>query len=120
MTSFRPLRWVGFSILLLLAVRGGAALFGDAIDWCISDELRYITPGEQWTAFERCIDYNFIADRDTVLYLAGSVEDKLTWVRIAPTDTHLQGPMEWHGPKLLRIPAAFRDGCFRSIDDGGR
>lgn len=49
--------------------------------------------------------------------LAGSVENESTWVRIAPTDTHLMGPMEWKGPKHLRIPAMFREGCLRSVDE---
>ena len=113
----RWFRWVGFTILLLLAIRGAAALSLDALSLCASEELRGVTPGETWTAFERCIDYNFIADRDTALYLARSVEDKSTWIRIAPTDTHLRGAMEWRGPKHLWVPALYRDGCLRSFDD---
>jgi hypothetical protein len=114
----RLLRWTGLTVLLLLALRGAATLFMAVLGWCVAtEELRYVTPGVSWTAFERCIDYNFIADRDTVLYLARSVDDKSTWVRIAPTDTRLGGPMKWRDAKRLWIPAAFRDGCLRSVDD---
>lgn len=111
------LRWAGFALLVLLAVRGIAALFVDAVAACMTDELRYVTVNGTWTAFERCVDYNFIPDSDTSLYLARSVEDRATWVRLAPTDTHLMGPMEWKGSNCLCIPAAFRDGCRTRVDD---
>jgi hypothetical protein len=114
---FRILRWAGLTVLLMLALRGAYALLLDALGWCATEELRYVTPGTGWTAFERCIDYTFIADRDTVLCLGRSMDDKSTWIRIAPTDTHLMGSMEWRGPKHLWIPATFRTGCFRCLDD---
>ena len=116
-TRVRILRWVGFAILLLFAFRGAAALLMDALAACITDVNRYVAPGVSWTAFERCIDYNVVADRDTTLYLARDVEDKSTWIRMAPTDTHLLGPMEWRGPNQLWIPAQFRDGCLKRVDD---
>lgn len=116
--ALRVLRWVAMALLLLLAARGAWALALDALRWGMAtDEIRHVAPGVSWTAFERCIDYNLIADRDTVLYLARAIHDEATWYRIAPTDTHLDGPMIWVTPTRLRIPAAYRDGCLRGLDD---
>jgi hypothetical protein len=106
------------ALLLLLAARGAWALALDALRCAVSEEeIREVAPGGSWTAFERCIDYHLISDRDTVLYLARDIGDEATWYRVAPTDTHLHGPMVWMTPTHLRIPAAYRDGCLRSLDD---
>lgn len=113
----RVLRLVGLAVLWVLALRGALALLKDFPVWSATEELRYVTHGARWTAFERCIDYRFIADRDTVLYLARAIDDRSTWTCIAPTDTHLMGPMEWLSPTRLRIPASFRVGCFKGLDD---
>lgn len=114
----RVVRWAGWTIVVLLVVRGAFAVALDVLRWGVAEEeLRYVAEGSGWTAFERCIDYNFIADRDTVLYLARSIHDESTWFRIAPTDTHLGGAMVWVTPRHLRIPAAYRDGCLRGLDD---
>jgi len=117
-TTSRVIRWTALSVAALLAARGAFAVLLDIAEWGIADEeLRYVAQGTGWTAFERCIDYRFIADRDTTLYLARSADDKSTWFRIAPTDTTLSGPMVWVTPQHLRVPASYRDGCLRSLDN---
>ncbi len=114
----RVLRWAGRIILIILCVRGTLAAGMDILRWGISnDHLRHIATGARWTAFELCIDYTIIADRDTVLYMARSIDDRSTWFRIAPTDTRLTGSIEWVTPQHLRIPALYRDGCLRGLDD---
>jgi hypothetical protein len=114
----RVFRWVAMTLLVLLVLRGAFALALDVLRWGVANvELRFVVRGVEWTAFERCIDYTVIADRDTALYLARSIDDEGSWYRLAPTDTHLMGPMVWVTPTHLRIPTTYRAGCLRSLDN---
>ena len=110
-------RWVGLAALVLLAFRGLRASIVDVLDAGIDDVVRHPRTSRGWTAFSREIHYNWIADVDKYLYLARSTEDRSTWIQIAPGETWSCGEMVWVAPNVLRVPAAFKDGCLTRVDD---
>jgi hypothetical protein len=83
----------------------------------VSERIRVQVPGMGWTALELQVDYFWIPDRDTELYLAHDVNDRASWIRIAPQDVKLRGAMEWRDAKTLMVPAAWRSGCKRTVED---
>src|SRR5687767_2926973 len=55
-------------------------------EWIADERHEHVTQGQDWTAFVRRIDYRWIADTDTSIYLARSLGEAKSWVRLAPTD----------------------------------
>jgi len=73
--------------------------------WWWNTEVTFgpIAEGDGWVAFQRRVDYAFPADADTSAWLARSLDQQNTWVRLAPTDTVRDATFEWVGPRHLRV-----------------
>jgi hypothetical protein len=74
-----------------------------AYRWYVRESVGPVAQGEGWVAFLRTVDVGI--DRDTYVYLARSVRDRSSRVRLAPIDTVVAARFEWVGPKHLRIAA---------------
>lgn len=108
-------RGVGLATLVLLAGRGLLALFVDVFLASGSERILHPKTCGGWTAFTHYIDYGLFNDADWHLYIARAIEDRSTWIRLAPGQAH--GDLEWVNPNLLRVSWGLRDGCLTRVND---
>jgi|SoiMethySBSTD1v2_1073268.scaffolds.fasta_scaffold582480_2 hypothetical protein len=115
--GLRIARWAGLAAVVLLAGRGLLAILFDVLESGIDDLILHPKTSGGWTAFERYISYNWIADVDRYLYLARSTKDRSTWIQIAPGECWIDGEVEWVTPNVLRVPTEFKDGCLTRVNE---
>jgi hypothetical protein len=92
--GLRIARWTGFATLVLLAGRGLLAISFDVLNAGIDDLILHPKTSGGWTAFERYISYNWIADVDRYVYLARSTKDRSCGFRkLWPADSGNSGTL---------------------------
>ena len=96
---WRVLAWLAIPVVLLAVL---ATYASTILDWVVGDDyVTHVAEGDGWVAFVRVVDYRFIPDRDSSVFLARSPDDRSTWHHLGPADG--VQVIKWTGPRQLRI-----------------
>lgn len=112
-TTLTSFLWRVAAVLLCVALMGA---------WLIwpREEVDLVTYGPDGAvAFRRRIHYFIPADTDDFIYLAKSLDDRSTWVRISPAlgGPWVDGSIRWIAPGHLYISARRKSGWPIRIGD---